>query len=94
MYAEIYWLTTEEGGRKTPIVPDKHRAYWANTQIKDKNAWSVGVYFTNIGQVKLGTTGKYEIRFLTPEALRAFQLGCVLYICEGAKIVGRGIILN
>lgn len=95
MYAEIYWLTPEEGGRKTPIYPNPERAlsYWANTQTRGGSAWSVGVYFGNKEPVQMGTTGRYEIKFLTPEGREAFKSGDVLHVCEGSKIVGRGAIL-
>lgn len=100
MIAEIYWLTAEEGGRKIPLMPSRLRrfgtgrpAYWANTQTKGVGIWSVGVYFDTEDDVKLGTSGKYEIAFLTPEGAGQFNSGDPLYICEGSKVVGRGIIL-
>lgn len=95
MYAQLYWLTTEEGGRKTPIKPPllARRSIWLNTQEKNGNAWSIGVYFDTDDDIPPGTTGKYEIRFLVPEGARQFNSGDTLYICEGKKVVARGAVL-
>jgi hypothetical protein len=97
MYAEIYWLTAEEGGRKNLITPrardGSEYSFWANTQKKGNGAWSIGVLVENNDEIKLGIMGKYEIVFLVPEASCQFNSGDTLYICEGNRIIGRGVIL-
>lgn len=95
MYAELYWRTEEQGGRSIPIIPNLNRglSYWANTYAKDNTSWSIGVYFEDNEPVLMGTTGKYEIKFITPEAHGHFASGDVLFVCEGKRIIGEGKIL-
>lgn len=121
MYAQIYWLTTEDGGRKNPILPNPEKVldyyalngeidprvgvgsdffaqnkgltYCANTQIKNNSTWSVCVYFENSDGMKLGTMGKYWLEFLAEPAKTYFQPGDIIHICEGAHVVGRGVML-
>lgn len=95
MYAQIYWLTPEEGGRTVPLKPSlmTRKAYCATTQAKNGSAWSVCVCFDSDADIYPGTSNKYEIKFLVPEGARQFATGDALYICEGRRLVARGAIL-
>lgn len=88
----MYFLTTAEGGRKTNLVPQNTRdnSVWMNTQVINKNAWSVGLYFKPNTIVIPGSTHDVEVAFLVKEAYNVFVSGTELHYCEGQKVVAKG----
>lgn len=96
MKADIYWLTAAEGGRITPIIPNykRNNTYWANTLVDaDGDSWSVGVCFCDETPVVPGTSGQYEINFIAKEAFGKYVSGDTLLVCEGSRVVGKGVIV-
>ena len=84
--AEIYYLTTEEGGRKTAI----HSGYRGQFSY-DGHDWDAPQEFIDKEICNLGETVKVYLQTTRPEIHTGrFFLGKEFEIREGAKIVGKG----
>ena len=86
--AEIYYLTTEEGGRKTPL----HSGYRGQF-FYDSNDWDAPQEFIDKEICNLGETVKVYLKTTRPNFhIGKFFIGKEFEIREGAKTVGKGII--
>ncbi len=85
--AEIYFLTSEEGGRKTPAFSGIYRPQFTY----DGNHWIACEDYIGVSEVHPGQTVTTELTFASPH----YQLGKLypgkeFLVCEGQKVVGRG----
>jgi hypothetical protein len=84
--AEIYYLTTEEGGRKGYVASGYRGQFYYNG--KD---WDAPQEFINKKECNLGETVKVFLQTTSPDFhIGQFSIGQEFEIREGAKIVGRG----
>lgn len=88
--AEIYYLTEEEGGRKTPIMNGYRGQFYYNGRD-----WDATQDFINKEICYPGETVKVLLQTLSPIFhVGQFVIGQSFEIREGAKIVGKGKITN
>lgn len=84
--AEIHFLTTEEGGRKTPAFSGYRPQFFY-----DGNHWDAQQDYPEVPEVYSGQTVTTHLTFASPH----YQLGKIhpgkeFLVCEGAKVVARG----
>jgi translation elongation factor EF-Tu-like GTPase len=85
--AEIYFLTTEEGGRRTPVSSGYRPQVYYDGYDWDAIQNYVGV----VEPVQLGQTVTAHLSFLSPQ----YQVGKLypgkeFLIREGSRVVGKG----
>lgn len=86
--AEIYYLTAEEGGRKTPIYSGYRGQFYY-----DGNDWDGPQKFKNVEFVDPGSTVKVCIGFIPPDKHHGqIFVGMKFEIREGARTVGKGTV--
>lgn len=84
--AEIRFLTTEEGGRNTPV-----RSGYRPQFYYDRHDWDAHQEYPDVEWVHPGETARTLLRFLSPDAhLGRVQVGMEFEVREGARVVGRG----
>ena len=84
--AEIYFLTFEEGGRKTPAFSGYRPQFFY-----DGNHWDAQHNYTEVSQVYPGQTVKTELIFASPQhQIGKLYPGKEFLICEGQQVVARG----
>lgn len=90
----IRYLTTEEGGRKTPVASGYRGQFYY-----DGNDWDGFQYFPDIAPtefVELGKEVRVHVRFTYErwEAIHQHKLhvGKSFQVREGSKVVGEGIV--
>jgi translation elongation factor EF-Tu-like GTPase len=84
--ADIYFLTTEEGGRKGPAYTDYRPQFYY-----DGHDWDAPHEYPDVEQVNPGDTVRAYLAFLSPhEHLGKLYVGKEFLIREGARTVGRG----
>ena len=84
--AEIYYLTTEEGGRKGYVANGYRGQFYYNG-----NNWDALQEFIDKKECNLGETVKVYLQTISPDFhIGQFSVGQEFEIREGAKIVGRG----
>ncbi|MDR0604218.1 MAG: hypothetical protein LBG80_07965 [Bacteroidales bacterium] len=84
--AEIYYLTTKEGGRKSLVVNGYRGQFFYNG-----NDWDIQQEFINKDICNLGETIRVYIQTLSPDFhVGKFFVGKNFEIREGEKIVGQG----
>lgn len=84
--AEIYFLTTEEGGRKTPAYSGYRPQFFY-----DGNHWDARQDYVGVSEVYPGQTATTELTFANPE----YQIGKLypgkeFLVREGQQVVARG----
>ena len=85
---EIYYLTTEEGGRITPLYSGYRGQFFY-----DGNHWDAQQKFIDNEVCNLGETVKVYLKTMRPiNHFKKFFIGKEFEIKEGAKTVGKGII--
>lgn len=88
--AEIYYLTVEEGGRKTSVKSGYRGQFYY-----DGNDWDAQQEFINKQECKPGESVCVYLHTLSPQYHQEkFFVGKGFEIREGAKVVGRGNITN
>jgi translation elongation factor EF-Tu-like GTPase len=84
--AEITFLTTEEGGRKTPAYSGYRPQFYY-----DGHDWDAVQNYVNVKEVYPGQTVITQLSFASPEChFGKLYPGKEFLIREGQKIVGRG----
>ena len=84
--AEIYYLTSEEGGRSSPMYSGYRGQFYYDGMDCDAPQ-----YFPEAQEVNPGETVKAYIVFLSPELhYKKVYEGMEFLIREGARTVGRG----
>jgi elongation factor Tu len=87
--ARIYFLTPEEGGRKTPIFSGYRPALYFGEKQTDG-----AIMLTSGGQAVPGTECEVIINLLHPEHLEDVVKPMAIFEAkEGARVVGRGQVL-
>lgn len=87
---EIYYLTTEEGGRKTPV-----RNGYRGQFYYDDCDWDAKQEFINIEECAPGQSVRAYLKTLSPEYHHGkFFEGKEFEIREGARVVGKGKVLK
>lgn len=87
---EIYYLTEEEGGRKTPIMNGYRGQFYYNGRD-----WDASQKFINKEICYPGETVNTSLQTLSPIFhIGQFVIGQSFEIREGARIVGKGKITN
>ena len=89
--ATITYLTTEEGGRQTPVFSGYQGQF--HYQGEHDTGWLAVQYFSNRESVNPGDSVDCEIWFGTPEMhFHPIALGTRFHVQEGGRVVGNGII--
>lgn len=84
--AEIYFLSSEEGGRNKPAFDDYRPQFYY-----DGNDWDARHIYPDVEQVNPGETVSAYLGFLSPkEHLGKVYVGMEFLIREGARTVGKG----
>jgi len=84
--AEIYFLTTEEGGRKGPAFNDYRPQFYYNG-----HDWDAPHEYPDVQQVNPGDTVRAYLAFLSPhEHVGKVHVGMEFLIREGTRTVGKG----
>jgi elongation factor Tu len=87
--AEIYFLTTEEGGRNTPAISGYRPQFYY-----DEHDWDA-VQDYNVPEVYPGQTVTARLTFLSPQFhLEKLYIGKEFLIREGQKTVAKGRIIK
>jgi translation elongation factor EF-Tu-like GTPase len=88
--AEIRFLTTEEGGRHTPV-----RSGYRPQFYYDGHDWDAHQEYPDIEWVHPGETARTLLWFLSPDAhLGRVHVGMEFEVREGARVVGRGHVMK
>ena len=88
--AEIYFLTTEEGGKTKPAFNDFSLEFSYNNQN-----WVARHTYPDVAQVNPGDTVRTYLQFLSPkEHLGKVTIGMKFEVREGIRTVGKGIVTN
>ena len=86
--AQVYALSTEEGGRKTAFLSGYRPThnFGKNGHLND------GMHdYPEAGRIELGTTGRALITLLCPDENHGLlSIGGEFTVQEGSRIVGRG----
>ena len=84
--AEIRFLTSEEGGRHTPVWSGYRPQFYY-----DGHDWDAHQEYPDVEWVHPGETARTLLWFLSPDAhLDRVQVGMEFEVREGARAVGRG----
>jgi translation elongation factor EF-Tu-like GTPase len=88
--AEIYFLRTEEGGRKGPAFTGYRPQFFY-----DGEDWDAVQEYPDVSEVRPGDTVRALVSFLSPEYHRGrVYPGMSFAIREGQRVVGRGRVLK
>ncbi len=88
--AEIYFLTTEEGGRKSYAL----NGYRPQFFYYGKD-WDAPHEYPDVEKVNPGDTVRAFLGFLSPqEHVNKIHVGMEFLIREGSKTVGRGVVIK
>jgi len=88
--AKVYFLKTEEGGRKSPILSGYRPALYFGDKQTDG-----AIIVTDGIQVLPGEERELTIRLLHPEYVNdALSPKSSFEVKEGLKVIGRGIVLK
>lgn len=86
--AEIYYLTAEEGGRKTPIFTGYRGQFYYNG-----NDWDAPQKFKDVEFVNPGGTVRACIGFVSPNKHHGqISVGMKFEVREGTRTVGKGTV--
>ena len=86
--AEIYFLTFEEGGRKSAVFSNYRPQFYYNG-----HDWDAPQTYPDVEQVNPGDTVRAYLGFLSPkEHFGKIYIGMEFLIREGARTVGKGVI--
>lgn len=86
--AEIYFLTTEEGGRSTPAFTGYRPQFHYNEQD-----WDASHIYPDVEVVNPGETVRAYLGFLSPqEHFGKVSVGMEFLVREGARTVGKGVV--
>jgi len=84
--AKIYYLTSKEGGRSTPVFSGYRGQFYYNGLDYDAPQ-----EFPDVTEVKPGETVRAYLAFLTPQLhANSIHKGMDFLIREGARTVGKG----
>ena len=84
--AEIYFLSTAEGGRAGPAFDDYRPQFYY-----DGHDWDARHLYPDVTQVNPGDTVRAYLGFLSPsEHIGKIYVGMQFEVREGARTVGRG----
>ena len=84
--AEIYFLSTEEGGRKTPAYSGYRPQFYYDGQD-----WDAVHEYIGVSEVYPGQTGTTQLSFMNPqEHAEKLHVGKEFLIREGQKTVACG----
>ena len=87
--AEIYYLTTADGGRSTPV----HTGYRGQFHFNGTD-WDAAQQFIDTNTCEPGQTVQALIQFASLHEIIALFKGFKFEVREGAKTVGMGIIIE
>lgn len=86
--AQIYFLTTAEGGRNGPV-----RSGYRPQFVYDDHHWDAHQEYPEREWVELGETARALLWFLSPEChWGKVSPGMEFEIMEGSRVVGRGTV--
>ena len=86
--ANVYFLTTAEGGRKSPADSGYRPQFHYNNQD-----WVASLSFPDTENSRLGETVRTYIGFMSPkEHFGNISIGTEFQIREGAKVFGKGVV--
>jgi hypothetical protein len=85
--AEIYYLTANEGGRKTPV----YSGYRGQFHIRNTD-WDAVQEFIDKSICYPGETTKAYLKFATLHKIIPMAIGTPFQIREGSTIIARGVI--
>jgi len=86
--AEIYFLSSKEGGRESPVFNEYRPQFYY-----DGHDWDACHNYPDVKQVNPGDTVRSYLGFLSPaEHYGKIHIGMEFLLREGARTVGRGII--
>jgi translation elongation factor EF-Tu-like GTPase len=84
--AELRFLTTEEGGRRTPV----YSGYVGQFHF-DLSDWDVGHYYPEASSASPGDTVRAELSFVSPHLIAdRIHVGMEFECREGRKTIARG----
>lgn len=84
--AEIYFLTTEEGGRKTPAFSGYRPQFYY-----DGHDWDAVQNYIDVSEVYPGQTVTAHLSFMSPQChVGKLSLDKEFLVREGQKVVARG----
>lgn len=84
--AEIYFLKTEEGGRKTPAKNNYRPQFFYNG-----HDWDAPHFYPDVEEVYPGETVRAYLGFLSPkEHFGKIYVGMEFLVREGSKTVAKG----
>jgi translation elongation factor EF-Tu-like GTPase len=89
-------LTTEEGGRQSPIF-DGYRAAWDIGNLSESGEWTTKdapLLFENRDSLPLGETAEARIHPIAPELWTDVSAGAQIAMHEGLRVVGRAEVLE
>jgi elongation factor Tu len=86
--AEITFLATEEGGRKSPAFSGYRPQFYY-----DGHDWDAMHSYIGVNEVYPGQTVKAHLCFISPEChIGKLYIGKEFLVREGQRIVGRGTV--
>ena len=86
--AEIYFLTSEEGGRSTPVTTQYRPQFYY-----EGRDWDAAHIYPNVDQVNPGDTVRAYLGFMSPkEHFGKVHVGMKFLIREGERTVAKGVI--
>ncbi len=89
--AEVYILTTNEGGRSTPAL----NGYHPNHKVKDNYLTSGIHYYLDGNKIELGEKGRAFIKFLAPkEYPKCLWINKTIDVTEGEHLIGKATVLE
>lgn len=84
--AQIYFLTTQEGGRTGPV-----RSGYRGQFFYDGHDWDAHQEYPDAQWVQPGTSARALLRFASPQChWGKVSIGMSFEVREGARIIGRG----
>jgi elongation factor Tu len=84
--AEITFVPTEQGGRKTPVFSGYRPQFYYGEQD-----WDADQEYPDVDSVLPGQTVRALLRFVSPEAqIGRIHPGLEFQVREGAHVVGHG----
>lgn len=88
--AEIYFLTSEEGGRSTPVYSNYRPQFFY-----EDHDWDAAHIYPDVEQVNPGDTVRAFLGFMSPkEHFGKVHVGMEFLIREGGSTVGKGVITS
>lgn len=88
-WLDLRFLTTEEGGRRTPIHSEK---FGCPVMISDREGFDCRFVLDGLTNYKLGESYRVPVKFLNPEiALEKLKDGYKIFLWEG-KVIAEGVV--